>query len=265
MLTDLLDVLRVLFKYWSFSLAMALRDIKAVNKGAVFGIFWLVIRPLIQVLVLVVIVTQIFKVRSGVALDASEYGLHVLSGIIIWQALQRPLEEAPSLIRERMEILKQIVYPVITLPVTALVRGALAPAVGLSVYVLLAGFSGKLSWTIIFLPVPIILLFIMALGASWVMMIIGVVLKDLREIVAVLLGMLMYLSPVLLSEDMVGEKVWGYILLNPLAHIVIAFRDVLSGNLHILSWAIFILIAIGCFLIGAVLINKMKIAINEYI
>lgn len=265
MLTDISEVIRALVRNWSFSIAMASRDIKAVNKGAIFGISWLVIRPLIQVLVLVVIVTQIFKVRLGVASDANEYGLYVLSGIIIWQGLQRPLEEAPSLIRERMEILKQIIYPVITLPVTALIRGALAPGIGILIYIIIAGLSGKLSWTIVFLPLPTILLFLMALGASWLMMIVGVVLKDLREIVAVLLGMLMYLSPVLVSEEMVGKTIWGYLLLNPLAHIVIAFRDVLNGTFHGESWIIFVMLTVGCFTIGAVLINKMKIAINEYI
>ena len=258
-------VIRSLVFFWPFSVAMAGRELKGINKGAILGVAWLVIRPLFQVAVIVTLISFIFKIRLGGGMDAFDYGLHILSGLAIWQALQRPLEEAPSLIRDRMEMIKQVIYPVETLPVTMLLQGALAPAVGMAIYLTLAALTEKLVWTTILLPIPIAFLAVLALGTSWVMMIVGVVFKDLREIVSVVLGLLMYLSPVLLTEEIVGERIWGWVLLNPLAHVIIAFRDVLEGTFHAQSWGIFLAMAVVCFVVGSWVIHRMKIRINEYI
>ena len=259
------SVLRSLIFFWPFSAAMAGRELKSINKGAILGVAWLIIRPLFQVAVIVTLIAFIFKIRLGNETDAFDYALHILSGLVAWQALQRPLEEAPSLIRDRMEMIKQVIYPVETLPVTMLLQGALAPAVGMVIYLTLAAFAGKLAWTAVLLPVPVAILIVLVLGASWVMMIVGVVLKDLREFVSVVLGLLMYLSPVLLTEEIVGERMWGWVLLNPLAHVIIAFRDVLEGAFHAQSWIIFSAMAVFCFVVGSWVIHRMKTRINEYI
>lgn len=250
---------------WPFACAMAARDLKIVNKGAMLGLGWLGIRPFVQVAAYVVIVSYVFGARLGPNAGIFDYALYVLSGLIPWQTLQRTLEEAPALVRDRMEILKQVIYPIETLPFTALFASALGPGIVLLVYLVLASATGHLVWSIILIPLPVLLLAALMLGLSWILMIVGTVLKDLREIVSVLLGLMIYFSPVLLSEQMVGARIWQFILLNPLAHVVIAFRDILQDTFHPASWLIFGSIASAAFITGASVINRTKVWINEYI
>src|SRR5262249_24719411 len=154
--------------------------------------------------------------------------LYVLSGLIPWQMVHRSLVESTSLARDRMEILKQVIYPVETLPVTALLTSLPAPAVSVTLYFVLAASSGKLALSMLGLPLVLLLLAMFQVGCAWVLMVAGVVFKDLREVLVMLLGLLVYFSPVLVSENIVGPTIWKLILvLNPLSHIVIAFRDVL--------------------------------------
>jgi len=75
-----------------------------------------------------------------------------------------------------------------------------------------------------------LLLFI--LGTSWILSIAGVVFKDLKDIVGVLMTLLIYFSPVILHESMTGSTLWQYVMLNPLSHIVISFRDTFLGHFH---------------------------------
>jgi len=248
-----------------FARAMAARDLKSQNKGSVLGLGWLVLRPLIHVVAYVMIVTYIFQVQFGSNAGPFAYALYILSGLIPWQAVQRSLEEAPSLVRDRMDLVKQVVYPIETLPVTSIVTSGVGPAVGMLIYIVLSLVSGQLSWTLLFLPVPIALLVALQLGMSWLFMIIGVVLKDLREIVSVVLALLVYFSPVLLTEDMVGRHLWDLVLLNPLAHVVICFRDVLQGTVHVTSWVVFSILAGAAFVVGAWIVQRAKITINEYL
>jgi homopolymeric O-antigen transport system permease protein len=259
------SVVRSLSYNLPFARAMAARDLKSQNKGSILGLGWLILRPLIHVAAYVTIITYVFQVKLGSNSSPFAYALHILSGLIPWQAVQRSLEEAPSLVRDRMDLVKQVVYPIETLPITSIVTSGVGPAVGMLIYIGLALLSGKLSWTLVFLPVPVALLVALQLGLSWIFMIIGVVLKDLREIVSVVLALMVYFSPVLLTEEMVGRQLWELVLLNPLAHVVICFRDVLQGTVHVTSWLVFAIFAAAAFAAGAWVVNRAKITINEYL
>jgi ABC-type polysaccharide/polyol phosphate export permease len=77
--------------------------------------------------------------------------------------------------------------------------------------------------------------------------------------------LMVYFSPVLISDSMVRGSIWQLITFNPLSHIIISFRDVFWGNFHFWSWLIFLFMSIGVFLLGHFIIMKAKRIINEYI
>ena len=99
---------------------LVLRDLKGLNKGAFLGYLWLVINPLVQVTAYVVIVSFVFQTRLAPNTDSMSYPLYVLSGMIPWQIMTKAIQESPSLIRERMELVKQVIYPIETLPLNSL-------------------------------------------------------------------------------------------------------------------------------------------------
>ena len=217
---------------------MAMRDLKALNKGAFLGYLWLIINPLIQVAAYVIIVSFIFKNRLSENSGTFDYALYVLSGMIPWQMITKSLQDSPNLILNKMELVKQVIYPIETLPLTSLIVSSMGVFVSLCVFFILTAVTGEFNWTILLLPIPFFILVVFLLGISWAFSIIAVLIKDLREMVTVALSLLVYLSPVVVSEAMVGEKIWGYILWNPLAHIVICFRDVFNATFHGWSWLI---------------------------
>jgi lipopolysaccharide transport system permease protein len=261
----MLALARSLVGKWPFALAMASRELKSLNKGALLGMGWVVLRPFIQVAAYVAIVSFVFGARLSPESGPFDYALYVLAGLFGWHILQRALEESASLIRDRMEIVKQVAYPIETLPVTAFLTSAIAPAIMLAVYVVLAGIAGKLGPSILLLPIPLALLMAMLLGLSWLFMVVGVLLKDLREVISVVMALTIYLSPVLLSEQMVPERIWRLVLLNPLSHVVLAFRDVLQGGFHLESWIIFAALSAVALAVGAFVVTYAKVRINEYI
>ncbi len=244
---------------------MALRDLKGGSKGSILGILWVAINPLIQVTAYVIIVSLIFKAKLSSDSGPFEYVLYVLSGMIPWQIMTRSISEAPMIIRSNSELVKQVIYPIETLPLTNLLVGSFGGAVTFIVFLVLFAMAGKLEWTLVFLPLHLFFLLIFLLGVSWIFSIAGVIFKDLREIVSVMMMLLVYFSPVIISGSMVGGKMWSLILLNPLSHIIISFRDLLWGSFHPWSWLIFLIMSMGIFILGHILITKAKRMINEYI
>jgi lipopolysaccharide transport system permease protein len=244
---------------------MAVRDMKGAGKGALLGHAWLVINPLLQTAAFVAIVSYVFRVRLPGGAGPLDYALYVLSGMVPWHITTRSLQESTSLIRERMELVKQVIYPIETLPLTSILVNSLASLVTLALFLVLGAIAGKIEPTVLLLPLPLALLVLLLLGTSWILSIAGVLLRDLREIVSIVLGLLVFVSPVVLHEAMVGEKLWSVVMLNPLAHVVVCFRDVFQGEFHALSWTIFAAAAALAFSCGAWVIGRTKTLINEYI
>lgn len=246
-------------------LEMTKRDLRVINKGSVLGFLWLILSPLIHAIAYAIIISVVFGARISNGSGMFSFALYVLAGMLPWQMILRSIAEAPTLITSRAEILKQVVYPVETLPTCSIAKSTIGGFASLIVYLLLAASSGDLRWSLLLLPLPIGILILFLLGVSWIFSVLGVIFKDLREITTVVLGLMIYFTPVLAMEQLTGPHVWKLILLNPLSHIIIAFRDVISGELHLTSWIIFTTMSTILFVLGAMLITRVRIRINDYL
>jgi len=241
------------------------RDLKGIHQGAILGFLWIFINPLVQTTIYVMVVSFIFKGRFKENAGPFDYALYVLSGMIPWQVMMVSLQQAPGLIRDRVALIKQIVYPIETLPFTSIIVSCFGSFVSFALFIILTIATGYARLSFVLFPLPLVLLIILVLGLSWILSVVGVWIKDLREIIAVAISLLIYVSPVIASEEMVGARVWHYILLNPLSHVVICFRDIFQSTFHPASWVIFLSMSFSFFMAGALAISKTKLLVNEYI
>jgi lipopolysaccharide transport system permease protein len=253
------------FNYRELIFEMAKRDLTMLNKGAFLGYAWLILQPFIQTSAYVIIVSFVFRARYSESAGVTDYALYVLGGMVPWQIITKVLSDAPTQLYSRMDLIKQVIYPIETLPMTSLLVNSLGSIVSLTIFILLGISSGIVGWSVLLLPLPLILLVMFVIGISWILSIAGVFLKDLREVVTVVLGITAFMSPVVASPELVGERIWSFVLLNPLSHIIICFRDIYYSQFTPLSWVIFIVLA-GCsLLVGGWTISRAKVAINQYL
>jgi lipopolysaccharide transport system permease protein len=241
------------------------RDLQVLNKGAFLGHAWLFLGPLIQTGAYVIIVSFLLGGHQDAKGNLLRYALYVLGGMIPWQIISRCLTDAPSLIRSRMDLVKQVIYPVETLPLTGLLVGSCGALVSFCVFLLLGAITGTLGWGILLVPVPFFFMVVFLVGASWILAVLGIFLKDLREVVSTLVAILVYFTPVVATPDLTGTTIWKAILLNPLSHIILCFRDTYRLEFSWVSWAVFLVMAGLVFAAGGWLITRTKLMINEYL
>ena len=257
------ETLGALFRHRALTWEMAKRDLLMLNKGSVLGWAWIALMPLIQTLLYVGIVTYVFRVEPSEGSGLFGYTIYVLGGMVPWQLVSKSLTQAPMLLRDRMDMLKQVIYPIETIPVTALLVSSASALVVLAVFMALAVIDGALRWSIILLPIPIVLTLLFLIGCSWCLCVIGVVLKDLREVVSIMLSILVFLTPVTLQEGMISPAVWEWMMWNPLTHVVICFRDTYAAEFNPLSWVVLGAGSLISVLIGNVVIRRAKLAIVQ--
>lgn len=244
---------------------MAVFDLHGQTKGSLLGLIWIALVPLIQTLVYVVFISFIFKVRGATGGGAFDYAIYVMTGQMTWVFMTRSIMDAPMVLRKQIALIKQVVYPVETLPLTSLLIAGVGSVFTFIVALVLGAVEGLVSWTILLFPLALVLMLLFLLGSTWILMLAGVILKDLREIISVVFSMMFFLSPVILTEKIVGPTIWTFILLNPFAHVVIAFRDLFYGTFHPMSWIIFLALTIATLVVGALLVARTQLMINEYV
>jgi lipopolysaccharide transport system permease protein len=190
------------------------------------------------------------------------YVVYVLSGLIPWIALQDALSRGPASITGSANLVKQIVFPSEVLPLKVSLAALTTLAVGLPLTVILACFDGRssIAGISILLPAAIMMHLALSAGLVYAFSAIGVFLKDLKEIVAFILSIGLFLHPILYVPGQVPSWLAHLFTFSPFSHIIWCFRDALvEGRLtRPLSWLVSGLTAVACFAIGWRVFRMLK-------
>lgn len=198
---------------------MTLRDILGRYKGSVLGVGWSLIYPLMLLATYTFVFRYVFRGRWPGADDHPvAFALNLFAGLVLYTFFSEVVGRAPRLVTEQPNLVKRVVFPLHLLPWVGVASAAFHA--GLSLAVLLAAlfaFKGTLPVTLV-AAVPILLAMLpMLLALAWLLAALGVFLRDLGQVVAPLLTVMLFLSPVLYPLSALPEVVQRAALVNPLA------------------------------------------------
>lgn len=210
-----------LWSYRELVLFLALRDIKARYKQALFGVGWSVIQPVAGVLVL----TLVFRRLAGVPADGIPYPLFALLGFLLWSYFASSLGNASASLVSNVSLVTKVYFARLVTPVAALLPGLVNLAIGL---VLLAGlmavYGRAPGWELAVFPLCLLGAMIVALGAGLLLATANVKYRDVAQVIGLLTQLWFLASPVAYPSSLVGED-WRWVYaLNPMAGIIDSAR-----------------------------------------
>ena len=169
------------------------------------------------------------------------------------------------IIREKVEYFKQVIFPVLTLPIISIFVNSFGVIISFILFIIFSLIFELINWTIVFLPFLMILTFMLLIGIGWIFSVIGIFIKDLKEILTVFFSFIIYLTPVVINKNMVNDYYWNIIMMNPFSHLIICFRNIYYAEFSPFSWLIITLSSLIIFLFGFWVINKTKYIIGHYV
>lgn len=226
------------------------RDVLLRYRGAVFGVLWIFLSPLIMLTIFAFIFGHIFQARWPQQESGIPFWVLLYSGLIAFNIFAETISRAPTSVRGYPSFVKKIIFPVEILPIVPL--GAALVHGGFNFLILLAALAwvGHLHASLLLFPLLISPLLLLALGLSWFFAAWGIFLRDMTQIVPVFVQMLMFLSPVFYPISAVPESLRTLYLLNPLGTVIEATRAAVGGHpVEWISWGM----ALGFSLIAAIL------------
>src|SRR5262249_7776560 len=119
---------------------------------------------------------------------------------------------------------KKVVFPLEVLPVAQIGAAAFHLTVSLGL-VLLGSLFGSfgLSWHALWLPVLVLPLLLLSLGMAWLLAAIGVFLRDIGQLTAFAVTVLLFARAVMIPAEKIyesSETLWKILRFNPLLQIV---------------------------------------------
>lgn len=138
------------------------------------------------------------------------------------------IARAPELILSNVNYVKKVVFPLEILSWVSLGASLFHGVVSLSVWLLFyCFFFGIPHLTVLYFPVVLLPLLIFSMGLSWALASLGVFLRDISQIIGVVLTMLMFLSGIFYSVSSLPEDYQVIMQVNPLVTIIEQSRAVL--------------------------------------
>ncbi|CAN5899256.1 ABC transporter permease [soil metagenome] len=202
-------------------LHLVAREFKLRYRRAFLGWAWAMAEPLMRFAVLSFVFTSILP------LGIPDYSAHLFIGLMAWAWFSSALASATNSAVDRRELFMRPELPRAAVPVTSVLTDALDYMAALPILVFVLWQSGQIHMTIVALPVVMSAQFLLTVGLGFALCTANVFLRDVRHMVSVTLGMLFYLSPIFYSVETVPEQYRSLIYLNPITHLLDAYRAVL--------------------------------------
>jgi lipopolysaccharide transport system permease protein len=222
------NFLKKLYIQRSLIASFVIRDLRARYIGSFMGFFWSVIHPLVLLICYTFVFSFVFELRLRPGAGTDNFALYLFCGILPWLFFQETLQRSSTIIIENANLVTKTLFSSEILPLVVVLAGVVNHLIG---FVILLGFIvftlGKISCFILLIPVYFFLLMLFSLGICWFVSSLNIFVRDVAQVLNVVLIFWFWFTPIFYSPDMVPANLAFLLNWNPLAQFVIGYRDCL--------------------------------------
>jgi len=218
----MLHSLRELIAYWPVVVALVGRDLKARYRGSVFGFLWTFLNPFL----LMAIYSLVFAVYMRVKIPS--YPAFVFAGLLPWTWFSSALLRGANALVEGGDLMKKVFFPPAILPTVVLISTLVNFLLSVPLLIGFLLLSGDgVGWALVLLPLPVAVQALLTLGLTVGVSVLTVRYRDVYHLLASVMTLWFFLTPVLYPKDWVPEGLQPVLILNPMAPLVLAYQDIL--------------------------------------
>ncbi len=243
------------FKKYHFLLfQLVKKDIKLKYRNSYLGVFWTMLEPLLTMIVLVLVFSKMGN-------QTKDFPVYILTGRLIYTFFSNTTRTALRSVRSNANMIKKVYVPKYMYPFASAISGYIMFLISLIVLALVAIARGvKPTWHLIEAIFPLLIVFIMTLGAGLLLSAVAVFFRDMEYLWGVALMLLMYACAIFYRvEDIASEKNIWLFQLNPLYAVIENFRDAIFGNsMNVPAMLYSLIFSIVLLVVGTVVFYKKQ-------
>lgn len=205
------------------------REVAGRYRGSFFGLLWSFVNPLFLLAIYTLVFGFVFKAKFGVSISGSkaDFAITLFSGLIIHQFFAECLAKAPELIVSNPNYVKKVIFPLEVLPWSTMISALFHLLISLIVLLVFYFYVHPvIHWTLILFPVVLLPLVILTLGISWFLAALGVFVRDMSQLMVLIITIALFLSPTFYPITNIPLPYRHILYLNPITYIIIQAREV---------------------------------------
>ena len=140
------------------------RDIKIKYRRSVLGVLWTLLNPLLMMIVLSVVFSNLFK------FDVENFPLFILSGQVIFNFFSESTTNAMGAILGNASLIRKIYVPKYLFVISRIFSSFINLMASFTALILvMVATRAELHWTVILVPIPLVLLVIFSMGIGLIL------------------------------------------------------------------------------------------------
>lgn len=235
------------------------RDLQERYAGTALGVFWLLAQPLFLLLVYALVFGEILQLRFGAQTSSGQFAASLFAGLTAFNALAEVLSRAPTILTERRDLLLHSPLSPMLLPLLPVGSSLVLEALSIGLLLLWLCVQGQCQPVGVLFYLPFLLLRVLfSLAFAYSLAVLGVFLRDLRQLMPPLLTVLLLVSAIVYPPELVPERFQAFLQLNPLAQLVQGYRAaLLESSFRWENFAALLLLASGLLALAVWLFQRL--------
>ena len=243
-------MIQKLKKYQFLFEELVKRDFKKKYKRTVLGMAWSLLSPLLMLLVMRLVFTQIF----GATME--HYTTYLFCGNLIFACFSESTALGMTSLLENADIFSKVNVPKYLFLLSKNIQGLINFGLTLCVFFLFCVLDGiTFTWKLILLVYPVCCLILFNIGMGLILSALFMFFRDIQYLWSVFTQLLMYMSAIFYTIDQYTYTVQCLFLLNPIYLFIRYFRKIVIEAtiptvwFHLLMLAdVVIVLALGCWM-----------------
>ncbi len=216
--------LRRLSEYGDLLRTLSIHRINVRYRQTLLGVAWAVVQPLLMMTVFTLVFSKMGQIDS----EGAPYPLFAYAALLPWTFFSTGVSNATGSLVNHSALITKVYFPREILPITYVFAALFDFVIGLAALAgLMMWFDAPITPAVFYLGPVVALLAAWILAVSLIVSAAQVRWRDVGVAMPVFVQILMFVSPVIYPLGLVPEAWRPWYLLNPMAGIIDAFRDVL--------------------------------------
>lgn len=244
-----------LFAYRELLANLVVNELRLRYRNSVLGFLWTILNPLVYLAILSIVFSKIFRFQI------ENYTIFLFSGLVCWAMIQQTVSIATASIVANQGLIRRVYVPKIVFPLSNVLARYIDHVI-LTVILLgaMVVFRMPFTWSLLFLPVAVLLNFVFSLGLSLITTTAHIRIRDVEHVVSIGFQILFYITPILYTVDVLPPKFRNVLLLNPVYYFIEAFRYPVAYGTFPPGWVLWRagLIAVATFAAGLFIFSRKE-------
>ncbi len=219
---------QALWQYRHFVASAIKNEFSSRFARSKLGGLWAIFNPLAQVAIYALILSNVLQAKM-VGIDSQySFAIYLTAGMLCWNLFSEIVSRSLNVFIANGNLIKKAMFPKIVLPAilvgTCLLDNILLFIAILIVFALLGHMPG---FEALWLPLLVLATIALGVGVGLTLGILNVFLRDIAQLVPIILQILFWFTPIVYPVSIIPEKYQHYLYLNPVYPLIKAYQDIL--------------------------------------